>query len=221
MKNPVKGATSAKRTYNSTRRAEAAAETRRAVLDAARELFTTQGYARTTIAEIASRAGVAADTVYATIGRKPMLLRALVETAISGSTHAVPAEQRDYVREFQAAAAARHKLSIYANAIAHIQERLGPVFLVVRDAAGTDPECAVLWSGIAERRATNMRKLAADLRATGEVREDLSDQQVADVIWSMNAAEYWDLLVRQRGWESDTFARWLADAWTRLLLRAP
>ena len=64
-----------------------------------------------------------------------------------------------------------------------------------------------------------MRNLAADLRATGEIREDLTDQQVADVNFrSMNATEYWDLLVRQRGWESDPFARWLADAWTRLLL---
>jgi AcrR family transcriptional regulator len=221
MKNRVKGGIAAKRTYNSPRRAESAAETRRAVLGAARELFTDQGYTRTTIAEIATRAGVAADTVYATVGRKPMLLRELVETAISGSAHAVPAEQRDYVRELQAAATARDKLTIYANAIAHIQERLGPVFLVVRDAAGTDPECAALWSGIADRRAANMRNLAAELRATGEIREDLTDQQVADVIWSMNATEYWDLLVRQRGWESDAFARWLADAWTRLLLRAP
>jgi AcrR family transcriptional regulator len=221
MKNRVKGGIAAKRTYNSPRRAESAAETRRAVLGAARELFTDQGYTRTTIAEIATRAGVAADTVYATVGRKPMLLRELVETAISGSAHAVPAEQRDYVRELQAAATARDKLTIYANAIAHIQERLGPVFLVVRDAAGTDPECAALGSGIADRRAANMRNLAAELRATGEIREDLTDQQVADVIWSMNATEYWDLLVRQRGWESDAFARWLADAWTRLLLRAP
>jgi AcrR family transcriptional regulator len=218
---PVKGDSRRRRTYNAPRRAESAAETRRAVLDAARELFTAQGYAGTTISEIALRAGVVADTVYATVGRKPVLLRELVETAISGSDHAVPAEQRDYVRQLQAAATARNKLTIYAHAIAHIQERLGPVFLVVRDAAGTDPECAALWSGIADRRAANMRSLAAELRATGEIREDLTDQQVADVIWSMNATEYWDLLVRQRGWESAAFADWLTDAWTRLLLRAP
>jgi hypothetical protein len=35
----------------------------------------------------------------------------------------------------------------------------------------------------------------------------------------MNAAEYWDLLVRQRGWESAAFAEWLAEAWALLLLR--
>ena len=221
MENHVKRDIAARRRYSSARRAEQAAETRRVVLSAARDLFTAQGYAGTTMSAIATRAGVAADTVYATIGRKPMLLRELVETAISGSAHAVPAEQRGYVREVQAAVTARDKLTINATAIAHIQQRLGPVFLVVRDAAGTDPECAALWSGIAERRAANMGNLAAELRATGEIRDDLTDQQVADVIWSMNAAEFWDLLVRQRGWPSEAFARWLADAWTRLLLRDP
>jgi hypothetical protein len=116
------------------------------------------------------------------------------------------------------AASAREKITIYANAITGIQERMAPVFLALRDAASTDRECAALWAEIAERRATNMRLFAADLRATGELREDLSDDQVADIIWSMNAAEYWDLLVRQRAWTPDQFAAWLIDAWTRLLL---
>jgi AcrR family transcriptional regulator len=212
---------SEKRRYNSARRAQGAAQTRRAVLGAARDLFTEQGYARTTISEIATRAGVAPDTVYACVGRKPILLRELVETAISGSGRAVPAEDRAYVREVQATSTARDKLTLYAQALAEIQQRLGPVFLVVRDAAATDPECQALWSAIADRRATNMGKFAAELRATGEIRDDLTDQQVADVIWSMNAAEYWDLLVRQRAWTPVAFADWLADAWLRLLLRDP
>jgi len=95
---------------------------------------------------------------------------------------------------------------------------MAPVFLALRDAATTDRECASLWAEIAERRATNMRTFAAELRATGELRGDLSDDQVADIIWSMNAAEYWVLLVRERSWSPDQFAQWLTDAWTRVLL---
>jgi hypothetical protein len=34
----------------------------------------------------------------------------------------------------------------------------------------------------------------------------------------MNAAEYWVLLVHQRGWSAERFGRWLADAWIRSLL---
>jgi AcrR family transcriptional regulator len=218
MSDGVKRQPGAKRAYNSPRRAEQAAATRLAVLAAARELFVSNGYTATTVAEIAERARVSADTVYATVGRKPALLRELVETAISGSEQAVPAEQRDYVARIRAAISAREKITIYAQAITGIQQRMAPVFLALRDAASTDQECASLWAEIATRRATNMRTFAADLRTTGELRTDLSDNQVADIIWSMNAAEYWVLLVRERAWTPAQFEAWLTDAWTRLLL---
>ncbi|HEX5812998.1 MAG TPA: TetR family transcriptional regulator, partial [Pseudonocardia sp.] len=42
-----------RRRYHAPQRAEQAAATRRAVLDAARELFTTRGYPATTVAEVA------------------------------------------------------------------------------------------------------------------------------------------------------------------------
>jgi len=191
------------------------------VLTAARELFVTKGYNSSTIAEIAERGRVSVDTVYATVGRKPALLRELVETAISGTDQAIPADHRDYVARMRAARTGHDAMTIYALAITGIQERLAPVFLALRDAASTDRDCASLWAEISERRAKNMRAMAANLRAKGDLREDLTDDQVADIIWSMNSAQYWDLLVRERGWTPDQFAAWLTDAWTRLLLRAP
>jgi AcrR family transcriptional regulator len=218
MSDGVKQQPGGKRGYHSPRGAEQAAATRRAVLTAARDLFVGNGYAATTVADIADRAGVSLDTVYAAVGRKPALLRELVETAISGTGHAVPAEQRDYVIRIRAAVGARDKITVYARAITEIQQRMAPVFLALRDAAATDRDCAALWTDIAERRASNMRTFAADLRSTGELRDDLSDGQVADIIWSMNAAEYWVLLVHERSWTPQQFAAWLADAWTRLLL---
>lgn len=218
MTNDVKQPPGGKRGYHSPRRVEQAAATRRAVLSAARDMFVSSGYAATTVVEIAERARVSLDTVYATVGRKPALLRELVETAISGTDQAVPAEQRDYVARIRAAASARDKITIYAAAITAIQQRMAPVFLALRDAASTDHDCGALWTEIARRRAANMLTFAADLRGTGELRDDLSDQQVADIIWSMNAAEYWVLLIRERSWAPDQFEAWLTDAWTRLLL---
>jgi AcrR family transcriptional regulator len=219
MNEHVKTPGAGKRSYHSPRRMEQAAATRGAVLLAARELFVRNGYTATTIADIAGRARVSPDTIYATVGRKPALLRELVETAISGGAQPIPAEQRDYVVRIGAATTAANKINIYAHAITAIQQRMAPVFLALRDAAATDPQCAELWTDIARRRATNMRLFAADLRGTGELRDDLTDEQVADIIWSMNAAEYWDLLVRERGWTPAEFTNWLIDAWTRLLLR--
>jgi AcrR family transcriptional regulator len=218
MSGGVKERPNGKRPYRSPRRAEQAIATRHAVLDAARECFVAAGYGATTIADIAAVARVSVDTVYASVGRKPALLRQLVESAISGTDQAVPAEQRDYVVRIRDTPAARDKIAVYSHAITGIQQRMAPVYLALRDAAVGDPDCAALWAEIGQRRAANMRTFAAELRATGELRADLTDEQVADVIWSMNAAEYWVLLVKERSWTPEQFAAWLADAWTRTLL---
>jgi AcrR family transcriptional regulator len=210
-----------KRSYSSPRRLEQAAATRREILAAARELFVADGYVSTTVAAIAARARVSVDTVYAAVGRKPALLRELVETAISGTDTPIPGAQRDYVSRMHDAASAREALALYAAAITGIQQRLAPVFLALRGAAATDPTCAALWAEIAERRARNMRALVADLRRLGDLRDDLTDDRIADIIWSMNSAEYWDLLVRERSWTPAEFETHLADAWIRLLVRSP
>ncbi|HEY0869193.1 MAG TPA: helix-turn-helix domain-containing protein [Acidothermaceae bacterium] len=217
MSDDVKAA--AKRRYSAPQRSAQAAATRRAVLASARELFVQRGYGATTVTDIAAGANVSVDTVYAAVGRKPVVLRELVETALSGADHAVVAQQRDYVVAIRAAPTAREKLTIYATAVVKIQQRLAPVFIALRDAAVDDPACAALWAEISERRARNMREFAADLRETGELRDDLSDDEVADIVWSTNAAEYWVLLVHQRTWTPERFGEWLADTWIRSLLK--
>lgn len=206
------------RRYHAPQRTAQAAATRHVVLEAARGLFVARGYAATTVADIAAEAGVAVDTVYAAVGRKPVLLRELVETALSGTDEVVPAQQRAYVAAIGEARSAEGKLEIYAGAIVAIHQRLAPVFVALRDAAATDPGCTRLWGEIAQRRAQNMGEFAAELRATGQLRGDLPDGDIADVIWSMNAVEYWMLLVHDRGWTPERFQAWLADAWKRLLL---
>ena len=209
----------ASRRYHSPRRAEQAAATRAAVLAAAREAFVGNGYAATTVADIARRARVAVDTVYATVGRKPALLRAVLETAISGTDEAVPAADRDYVARVRAASSATEKIKTYVDALVAIQARLAPVYLALRDAAATDPDSAALWTEITERRARNMRDFAANLRSTGELRNDVSDFDIADIVWSMNGPEYWVLLVGERGWTHERFAIYLVDVWTRVFLQ--
>jgi AcrR family transcriptional regulator len=204
------------RRYHSPRRVERAAATRRAILASARELFIHNGYRATTVADIAAQAGVAVDTVYAAIGRKPALLREVLETALSGTDHAIPAQQRDYVARVRAATGAHAKIEAYVAGLIAVQARLAPVYLAVRDAAATDPDSDSLWREISERRARNMREFAADLRSTGQLRPDLTDDEVADIIWSMNGPEYWTLLVHERGWTPERLGEHLVDTWSRL-----
>jgi AcrR family transcriptional regulator len=207
-----------RRVYNSTARKAAALSTRRSILDAARRLFLEHGFAGTTMPMIANAAGIALDTVYASVGKKPALFRLLVETAISGGDAAVPAEERDYVQAIRAEPTAEEKLKIYAAALRAIQPRLAPIFAVLQAAAPQDADLDLLWNEIADRRAANMRLLAEDLAGTGRLRRGLSLETATDIIWSMNSPEFFLLLVDQRGWSLDDFECWLADAWIRLLL---
>lgn len=209
----------AKRTYDSSSRREAAQATRQSILQAALQMFLVKGYAATTMPAIAQSAGIAMDTVYATVGKKPALFRLLVETAISGTDTAVPAEERDYVRAIRAEPDAAKKLQIYAEALTGIQVRLAPLFRVLQGAAALDPELNALWQEISQRRARNMRLFAQELAATGRLHRKLSIDKAADIIWSMNSPEFYLLLVQERGWSPEDFQQWLSDAWIRLLLK--
>jgi hypothetical protein len=74
------------------------------------------------------------------------------------------------------------KLQVYSAALRRIQQELAPLLRVLQGAAALDPELADLWQGISQRRAKNMRLLAADLAATGRLRSDLSVDKAADII---------------------------------------
>jgi AcrR family transcriptional regulator len=185
-----------------------------------RRLFLEKGYTAATMPIIAQTAGVAMDTVYATVGKKPALFRLLIEMAVSGSAGEAAPDEREYVRATRAETDTAKKLRIYAGALRRIQEELAPLFRVLQGAASLDPELADLWQNISQGRAKNMRLLAADLAATGRLRRELSVEKAADIIWSTNSPEFYLLLVEERGWSSKEFEAWLGDSWIRLLLES-
>jgi AcrR family transcriptional regulator len=205
------------RSYDSSARRAASAQRRGRILAAAREVFLARGYAGTTMAAIAEQAGVAVDTVYELVGRKPDLFRLLIETAISGQDEAVPADERDYVQRIQAEPTAAGALGVYARALPLIHARLAPLVAVLQGAGSAEPDLARLWHEISERRAANMRRLALQLDATGQLAVPVDE--AADVIWATNSAELYLLLVSQRGWTPDRYSEWLEETWRRLLLR--
>ncbi len=207
-----------KRNYDTRRRREQSASTRERILDAAHDLLLEVGYRSATVAAVAARAAVNVDTIYELVGRKPVLLRELIERAISGTDGAVPAEDREYVKAIRAEPDAYEKLAIYARAVRDMQQRMAPLFVALRDASSTEPEARTVWEEISRRRATNMRKLARDLRAAGGLRDDLSIDEAADIIWATNSSELYVLFTVERDWSPDQFERWLTDAWHRLLL---
>lgn len=213
MTNPVKSP----RAYDATRRRAAAERTRLTILAAARDLFAEGGYATTSVQAVADRAQVALDTVYATVGRKPQLLLAVHDMVLAEGPAPVQAEQRDYVRAVRAAPTAAAKLRTYAAAMGRLLPDTVPIVSALREAGASDPSCAEQYQLISERRATNMRLLAADLRSTGELRDDLTDELVAELIWSLNSPEWFTLII-SRGHSPAEYGELLADVLCRTLL---
>lgn len=191
---------------------------RAAVLQAAHGLFAEKGYAATTVAAIAQDAGVAVDTVYAAVGSKPQLLRELIETAVSGAGRPMPPEQRAWVQEIQAAPTALEKLQLYARTVREIHDRMGPLLVVLREAAAHSHDLADLESTLRTRRAANMQRFARDVASTGELRPGLDLDEMADVVWATNSPEFYGLLVSERGWTPEQYEAWLADSWARLFI---
>lgn len=205
------------RTYDAPARRAAAASTRARVLDAAHSLFTGRGYAQTSVTEIAQLAQVSLDTVYAAVGRKPQLLLAVHDMVLAGGQDGVSSDERAYVRAIRAAPTARAKIETYAAALGRVLPITAPLMIALRDAGFTDPACRAMWEHINERRAANMLRFATELRATGEIRDDLTDQHVADLVWSTSSAEYFQLLT-SRGHSPSSFASLIVDLWNRALL---
>jgi AcrR family transcriptional regulator len=207
-----------KRSYDVAARQAQSAATRQRIIDAARELISDGGYRATTIAAVAARADVSVDTVYTLVGRKPVLVAELIEQAISGTDHAVTAEDRDYVKAIRAEPDAARKIGIYAHAMRETHARLAPIFVALRDASATDADARDVWKRISDRRAANMRQFVRDLRAAGGLRHDLSINDAADTVWATNSPELYVMLTVERRWSPQHYEDWLADTWRRLLL---
>ena len=206
------------RRYDASRRQEQARATRRAVLDAARELFLAQGYAGTTVGAVAARAGVSVETVYKAFGNKPGLVKAVFDVSVVGDDEPVPMLQREFVRRNMAEPDPRVKLHDYGAHIAATAPRIGPVLLVVREAAAGDAGAAAVWEQLQQERLTGMTAFAKHLHEGGHLREGVSMAEARDVLWVHNSLELWELLVRLRGWSNERFGRWIGQQLVAALL---
>src|SRR4051794_27459504 len=93
-------------------RAERAQATRTRILRAAYSLFAAHGYPAVTMAAVASRAGVAVQTLYFTFGTKAELLQHAYDYAVLGDGEALPPTEQPWYREMSTADDLRTALQI-------------------------------------------------------------------------------------------------------------
>lgn len=209
-----------RRRYDSTRRRAQAAETREDIVNSALKIFLETGYAGTTIIAIAAAAGVAVETIYRRFGSKAALFKAVVEAAIAGGAAraAVPPEQRPAVRAMIAEPDPRRVLELHAATQPGIHARAGPLYRVLIEAAGSDPELADVWNQLEAQRLTGMRRMAERLKSLSGMRQELSLDEAGDILWTVNSLAVYNLLVVQRGWSPERYRDWITSTNIHALL---
>jgi AcrR family transcriptional regulator len=209
------------RRYESPRRREQAAATRRQILEAAQRLFERQGYAATTMAAIAAEAGVALKTVYVAFETKSGLLRALWHLLLRGDEEDAPVADRRWYQEVLEEPDPDRLLRLTARNPLAVKERAGALMGVIRSAASTDADIADLWARIQADFHDNQRGIVKALHARKALRPGLGVARAADVLWTLNHPDLWLLLVGERGWTPAEWERWFTDvARSQLLVRA-
>ena len=207
-----------KRQYESPLRRQQAAATRRRILEAAQGLFGRDGFAATTMAAIASEAGVSLKTVYLAFETKTGVLRALWHMLLRGDEEPVPVGERPWFRAVLEEPDPRRKLRLNVENAKVVRERRGPLLEVIRDAAPTEPEIAVLWSRIQAEFYENQRAVIEDLRRRKALRRGLDVDRASDILWTLNHPDVYRLLVSHRGWTPDAHEEWLAGILCEQLL---
>jgi AcrR family transcriptional regulator len=207
------------RKYQAPRRVEQAHATRMAIIDAAALLFAERGYGATTMAAIAAEAQVSAKSVYS-LGDKSQLLTWALDRAIVGDDQAVPLVERPELQALLSATTPSDMARLGAALGAPLLLRLYPLYRAFEQAAGTDPQVAVLWKAYQERRRQDVRTVVLAAEGVTSLRPGLDTERATDTLWALIGWHPVALLVEERGWTPEDIQSWIEDLLTVVLLRS-
>lgn len=201
-----------KRSYKSLVRERQAGDTRRRIVDAARQLLLREGYAGMTIEAIARRAEVSAQSVYAIFKSKTGVLLALLDQSMFGTDY------EEIVRQARSAADLEDRLRLAAGVARQIRGAQSAAFDLMRGAGVVAPELAQLEQQRERLRYEKEENVISLLRDTGRLRPELSYRTARDIFWMLTGGDVYRMLVRERGWSPRKYENWLAETLVKSLL---
>jgi AcrR family transcriptional regulator len=209
-----------KRSYDGSGRREQARLRRRAVVAAAAELFTRDGFRATTIAAVAAHAGVSPESIYKTFGTKAALAKAVFDVALAGDDEPVPVAARPGMDAVRDDPDVRRKIELFAAGLAERHARAAAVMILIRDGRHVDESLVPVWDKTSEEGLIGMTALGRMLLGTGQLRAGIELDEVRDVLWNYLSIDAYERLVMTQGWTLEKYARWLGEALTAALVSA-
>ena len=194
------------------RREVAAAETRREILRTARRLFAERGFAGTSVQQIAEEAGVAVQTIYASVGPKSALVLALID--LIDEEAGIPALNAEMARETHP----RRLIAAAVRLTRQLNERCGDIMRVMFSAASADPDAAAAVADGMRRHQQGASQGARWLAELGALAPAVTPERAAVVLALMLSPASWQQLTQGSGWSFDEAETWLTASLIRLLL---
>lgn len=186
----------------------------------ARELFVRQGYASTTMEEIASEAGVAVQTVYYTFRTKGALLCEVMEETAAGAEAAPPVDQRPWMEEAMTSPSPQRALALAIEHGTAIFERAAPLWPAINAAAAADPTVGAYWAQVTANRRRGQRALVTRLSELGGLRPGLDVGRGTDLVVVLIGHDAYTGLVEGAGWSVPAYKAWLFATLAQQLLAA-
>ena len=202
-----------KRSYRQKARAESAADTRQRIIEVARDQLARAPLQHVGLPEIADGAGVARSTIYTVFGSREGLLVAVAEDLLDRGGFARIGEalrNPDVVRGFEQ--------SIEVAMELYSRER--PVGQALLSLAAVDRDASSAAARLNLGRREGMRRLAERMSAQGVLRDDVTVDEAADVLWVITSFETFDQLYTGRDLHADTVGKRLVAMAKRTLCRS-
>lgn len=175
--------------------------------------FLDSGYPGTTLVAIAGTAGVSVDTVYKTFGSKIGLLKAVLDVTIGGDDTPVAVLDRAGPQALREETDQRMQVRMLAAGVSEQLARIRPLDDILRSAAAVDQEAATLRHDIQVRqRRRAMRKIVGWIADRGPLRDGLSLNHAAQVVWTLTSPEVHLLMRDTGGWSQEAYRGWLEQA---------
>jgi AcrR family transcriptional regulator len=207
-----------RRAYTSALRQEQARQTRLRILEAAERCFGSRGYAGATMEIVAAEARVAVDTVFAAFGNKRGVLQALMDLRAGGDQQPVDVLSRPGPQAVRRETDQRAQIALFAAGIGASIERTRPTADIMSSAAAVDTTIAELRGRFQEQRYRNQQAVAGWVAANGPLRDGITLDDAAAIIWTLTSPDVHRLLRTERQWSPERFTKWLADTLTLTLL---
>ncbi|UKA50253.1 TetR/AcrR family transcriptional regulator [Arthrobacter sp. FW305-123] len=191
-------------------------KTERAVMAAARVLFERQGYAATTMSQIAQEADCAERTLFLRFSSKAELLKRVVDQSFRGPVDKAGREttdQRAVAAEESAGESLESRLRAIAAGVADTMIRTGPLFAVAREAEASEPLIAAAFDAARRDTIAASHRMWEGLARDGLISADIDVAWVADTTGLLASADAYLLMRTAIGWDRNQLEAWLLRTW--------